>query len=460
MKRPMRSRLPGADYEQSVPLCCPTPVTRNPWDNWGIQLWLGSLVAGLLALQVPAAELKLSLLENGDLAWTNVFTNGICTLERAATLSGDWTPVQNFYTTNLVGQARLLSAPSNGFYRLLAVDISSNAPSAYSNLVGSYGILRTVAGNGAGRIDGTNYWQDRFEGGPATSASLSRPHFAMADNAGNIFIVDKDSHSVLKVTTDGLIHTVTGTHTGGFNGDGPDYGTNLQLNFPNGLWVRGDGTVYILDTGNDKVRRLAPDGIMTTLFTASNSISGGRGLWVSDDESTIYFVDGTNVRKWAAGAITKVNSKNFNDPGNLVVNPKGELIVTDRGANRVYRLNSDGSRDVIAGNGTANSVVEGTSALTNGVYGVRGVWYLPNDGYLLATHEGSQVLYVDPAGMIHVFVDGAPGHVHSGDGEWFHSPGFKISEVRGVTMDSQGNILITENDYGYVRKIEFLRLTP
>ena len=52
------------------------------------------------------------------------------------------------------------------------------------------------------------------------------------------------------------------------------------------------------------------------------------------------------------------------------------------------------------------------------------------------------------------------GNGHSGDGDYFHSPGFKVSEVRSVSADRRGNILITENDFGYVRMITFLRLTP
>ena len=105
-------------------------------------------------------------------------------------------------------------------------------------------------------------------------------------------------------------------------------------------------------------------------------------------------------------------------------------------------------------------MVDGATALNSGLYGVRGVWPLPNGGYLLATHEGSQVLYVDAGGIIHVFVDGAPGDGHSGDGDYFHSPGLKVSEVRSVSADGRGNILITESDFGYVRMITFLRLAP
>jgi hypothetical protein len=105
-------------------------------------------------------------------------------------------------------------------------------------------------------------------------------------------------------------------------------------------------------------------------------------------------------------------------------------------------------------------VVDGTLALTNGLYGVRGIWYLPNRGYLLALHEGSKILYVDPAGVVHIFVDGQGGPSHAGDGQWFYAPGYKIAEARSVSMDHRGNILIVENDAGYVRMIDFSRLTP
>ena len=92
---------------------------------------------------------------------------------------------------------------SNRFFRLVAVDVSTKTPLGYTNFVASYGLLHTVAGNGYGAVDGSNYWHANFEGGYATNAALSRPHFAIADAAGSVFIVDKDSHSVLKVTPDG-----------------------------------------------------------------------------------------------------------------------------------------------------------------------------------------------------------------------------------------------------------------
>ena len=426
-----------------------------------IRQWYSLFVGCGLAMPTLAADLQISAFtRGGNISWTNAFVNGVCTIESGSAPSGPWTPERNFFTTNSAGQSTLPLSSGNGYYRLLAVDISTNTPLAFDNLVNSYGILETIAGKGEFGLDGLNNWLPDYEGGPATNANLSRPHFAMGDDAGNIFIADKDSHSILKVTPDGNIHTVAGTHVGGFNGDGPAAGSSLQLNLPNGEWVRGDGTVYILDTGNGKVRRLGTNGIMSTLFTVSGGINTGRGLWVKDDESLVYFASATALKKWtpAGGARTVNNS--FVELGNLLVDPAGQLVVTDRGANRVYRVSSDGSFTAIAGNGNTSGGGDGFPALQTGLAGVRGVWFLPNGGYLLGTHTGSQVWYVDAMGLIRLFVDGLTGDVHSGDGEFFHSPGHKIGEVRSISVDARGDVLITENDYGYVRRIRFLRLQP
>ena len=126
---------------------------------------------------------------NGQIFWTNAFPSGVCTVEAATQLNGangqtTWIPQQNYFTTNSAGAGVFSPSPGNGFFRLLAVNISTNTPQAYTNLVQSYGILHTIAGNGdAGYSDPgedvTNYWQPGFEGGYATNAALSRPHFAM-----------------------------------------------------------------------------------------------------------------------------------------------------------------------------------------------------------------------------------------------------------------------------------------
>jgi len=217
--------------------------------------------------------------------------------------------------------------------------------------------------------------------------------------------------------------------------------------------------VYILDEGNSKVRRLDPAGLMTTLFHSSDNMETGRGLWVKDDESLVYFASGNSLKKWTPAGGVKTVANGFLELGNLVVDPAGNVVVTDRGANRVYRVSKSGNKTVIAGNGNSDGGGDGQAALDTGLAGVRGIWFLPNGGYLLATHEGSQIWYVDSAGMIHLFVDGSRG-AHAGDEEYFRVPGPKVSEVRAVTVDKQGRIIITENDAGFIRVIDFLPVAP
>lgn len=398
---------------------------------------------------------------SGQISWTNAFLAGVCNVQTAPTATGPWAPLTNVFTTNAVGQVTLPTSASNVMVRLLASDVSATNEGGFANLTQSYGRIHTIAGNGDGHTDGVNYWQSSFEGEFATNAALSRPHFAQADAAGNIFIADKDSHSILKITPDGRIHTAAGTHSLGNGPDTATVATNVALNYPNGLWVGGDGSVYVLDTENGKVRWLATNGLLTTLFTYSGGFGGGRGLWVRDDRALAYFVEGNDIRRWSATAgFKKINNNNFTDPGTLLVRTDGNLLVTDRGANQVYLLNvATGNHSVLFGDGAINTVIDGTSVLSNSLWGVRGIWPVPTGGYLLATHEGSQILYVDPANILHVLVDGYAGF-HYGDGEWFYTPGWKVSEPRSVTMDAQGNILIVESDYGFLRQVDFQRLTP
>jgi sugar lactone lactonase YvrE len=252
---------------------------------------------------------------------------------------------------------------------------------------------------------------------------------------------------------------VAGLSVEGDDGDLPAPGSQRHLSSPNGLWVRGDGTLFILDLGNSKIRRLDTNGILTTLFSVKDGIESGRGLWVQDDEMLVYFASGTAVKKWTPSGGLKTLASGFDDLGNLAPDPSGGIAVTDRGANRVYHVSKGGNKTAIAGNTKLSGGGDGWPALETGLAGVRGIWFVPVGGYLLATHEGSQIWYVDTAGIIHLFVDGAPG-AHSGDGQYFRTAGAKISEVRAVTMDKQGRILVAENDGGFIRTVDFLRLSP
>jgi streptogramin lyase len=254
---------------------------------------------------------------------------------------------------------------------------------------------------------------------------------------------------------------VAGVNAPGNGPDDPTPGTEAALWEPNGLWVRADGTVYILDLANGKIRRLDPNGILSTLFTVPGGIFGGRGLWVADDESLAFVASGTVVKKWTPTEGVTDFATGFVELGNLAIDPSGKVVVTDRGGHLVWRIEEDGSKTVIAGNGTTFGGGDGQIATETALNEVRAIWFVPTGAYFLATHRGSQVWYVDTAGYIHLFLNGDRRDTHAGDGTWFYNPfEFRVSEIRAITADFDGNLLITEHDSGYVRKVEFRRHMP
>lgn len=421
-----------------------------------LQFCLIALSCGSFA----CAELRIdSISPDGRVQINGLFTNGVCTVERAAGIAGPWGAAKNTFSTNAKAELSMSFTNSVSFYRALAVDLS-NGREGFTNLVESYNLLTTIAGAG-GSTAAFNKWQPEFEGGPATNALLSRPHIAMADGAGNIYIADKDAHAVRKVTPEGAIHTVAGVNAPGNGADQEIYGPEVALWEPNGLWVKRDGTVYILDLVNGKIRRLGTNGACQTLFTVPGGIVAGRGLWVAEDESRAYVASGTVVKRWIADEGVTDFATGFVELGNLAIDPLGKLVVTDRFGHRVYRIEADGSKTVIAGTSTFGGG-DGEFATETFLNEVRGVWFMPNGGYLLCTHRGSQVWYVDTAGYIHLLLNGSASFdTHAGDGTWFYNPAeFRVSECRAITMDLDGNILITDHDSGYIRKIQFLRHGP
>ncbi|MFE9455541.1 RICIN domain-containing protein [Streptomyces californicus] len=236
------------------------------------------------------------------------------------------------------------------------------------------GKISTVAGTGTAGFKGDN--------GPAVSAQLKTPRGMTMDSAGNLYVADSENHRIRKITSDGKISTVAGTGTAGFGGDGGP-STAAQLNLPYGVTVDSTGVLYVADGGNHRVRKITMDGKISTVAGTGAAGFGGDGgpalsamlKWpntvMSDGAGTLYIADGSNhrVRKVTPdGKISTVAgtgtagsggdggpaaSAQLNVPTGLVVDSTGTLYFSDQLNHRVRTVTNDGKIGTVAGTGTA-----------------------------------------------------------------------------------------------------------
>jgi hypothetical protein len=421
--------------------------------------------------RVPYLLLVNSNQTNITVLFTNKFDAGVGTVEGQ---SGRlWVPLENFFMTNLGGQVTLRLPTNYTVFRLRTLSVVPG--NAFANLAMAYGNIHTVGGLGE-TPEGVNGWLPSYENTPAVNVNLSNPRAAVADAAGNIYVVEKDGHAVDVIDTNGILHTIIGTHQPGTtaldDGTFEFTPTNSPLNKPSGLWFNPDltraeknaGFLYVLDSGNNRVREYSTIGnYIRTLFTDSSGITNGGALWVSTplaDEA--FYTDGTVLKHWQKDTGVEVLATGFLSVAGVVRSPQDRTIVADRGANRVYRVRGNGSylQDVQAGTGFAKGFMSAGKAKRISIPGPSSICYLPIGGYFIGLEEGTRVWYVDANDEAAPFIFGASG-VHDGDEAWFreHRRRPKVSNVHSVTLAPSGDIILVEGD-GFVRKIDFLRHKP
>jgi uncharacterized protein YjiK len=193
--------------------------------------------------------------------------------------------------------------------------------------VSTSGTITTVAGNGTTGFSG--------DGGPATNAGLSRPSGVAVDAAGNLYIADWGDSRVRKVSTSGTITTVAGDGTPGFSGDGGP-ATNASLRVPSGVAVDAAGNLYIVDTGNSRVRKVSPSGTITTVAGSGTYGFSGDGGQATDAD--------------------------LSSPTGVAVDAAGNLYITDQGNQRVRKVSTTGTITTVAGDGTTGFSGDGGPA--------------------------------------------------------------------------------------------------
>ena len=293
-------------------------------------------------------------------------------------------------TAGYSGDGGLATSATLRYPYAIAVDSSGNVYIADTQnqvlrkILASTGDISTVAGTTVAGYSG--------DGGAATSAKLNTPSGLAIDKTGNIYIADSGNHRIRMITlSTGVISTVAGNGTQGFSGDG-GLAQNAELNAPAGVAVDSSGNIYIADSNNQRVRMVS-SGVISTLAGNGSAGYSGDGYPAThlelngpislavDASQNIYVVDSGNnrIRKLVAtagdGSISTIagngtsgysgdgglaTSAELKSPDGVAVDIAGNIYIGDELNSRVRKITaSTGNISTVAGNGTIGNTGNG-----------------------------------------------------------------------------------------------------
>lgn len=253
--------------------------------------------------------------------------------------------------------------------------------------VDTNGVITTVAGTGKSGYSG---------GGPAVEAQLNTPQGIAIDREGNILIADTFNHFIRKIDKQGIITTIAGSHPWGYEGDGGP-ATKALMSVPQAVEVGPDGTIYISDSGNSRIRKIDSSGVIHhvvgsgpaaglfgagytgdsglaekgQVFTAADIAFDSAGnLYISDSgnnrirmvlrSSVLTTIAGTG-KPGFSGDGGKAIEAEINTPKKLVVDREGNIYFADQPNHRIRKIDPNGIIMTVAGSGEATGFIYETA---------------------------------------------------------------------------------------------------
>ena len=189
------------------------------------------------------------------------------------------------------------------------------------------------------------------------AAQLNSPRNVAVDAFGGLYIAEFNGHRIRLVTPDGLIQTVAGTGSSGSAGDGVA-ATSAQLSYPAGMAIDFTGTLYIADSGNQRIRKVFAGQMTTVLLPTLSTPTGVTG----DSSGGIYIADSGNLRilRRTAGNVVLTVASALSSARDVAIDPLGNLFIAD--GHRVRLLSSMGLSTTFAGDGTFGFAGDGPRA--------------------------------------------------------------------------------------------------
>jgi len=308
--------------------------------------------------------------------------------------------------------------------------------------------------------------------GVGDQARFSSPFGIACTPDGALFVVDRENHTIRKISTTGEVTTLAGTP--GVRGSTDGAGGAALFNDPHGIALDQAGMLYVADTANDAIRTITPGGLVSTLAGqpgAGGSADGvGRGarfsapvgivvraaglLYVADrDNSTIRAVTAAGVVSTIAGQLRKRGSVDgpstiarFTDPTGLAFDRSGDLLVTDPWNNCIRKVDASGALATLAGLGKGKEDGFLDTA--------RFDWPIDvacdrSGNVFVADLINHCIRKITPGGYVSTFA-GRGGERGSADGV---GPLARFDSPLGVAVDDLGNVYVADDGNLVLRKI-------
>ena len=300
----------------------------------------------------------------------------------------------------------------------IAADATGNVyfPSPVLNMV-----FKKDANGVVTRFAGSGALGESGVGGSALQVKLDFPDGVATDMHGNVYIADSSNCRVLKVAPTGVVNIAAGNASCGYSGDTAP-AILASLDFPVGLAVDQSGNLYIADADNCAVRKVDANGIITTV--AGTGVCGYSGDGGPATSARIYF------------------------PYGLALDAKGNLYIADPNNYRIRMLAPNGTISTFAGNGKCCYAGDGGPATSAEIYFATGVAVDSAGNVYIADADNARIRMVDPSGTIST-IAGTGVSGFAGDGA--AAAGARLSTPEGVAVDPSGNIYIADTGNSRIR---------
>ena len=346
---------------------------------------------------------------------------------------------------------------------------------SYNNVIRKItpgGVVTTLAG--VAGYYGTN-------DGPYGEAVFDYPKGVAVDGAGNVYVADSDNDAIRKVTPDGTVSTLAGSPRFDQNGNpiggsADGTGSGAQFDFPQGVAVDGAGNVYVADSDNETIRKVTPNGVVTTLAGLAKTAGSADGkgdkarfnfpIGVAVDAAGNVFVadsDNDTIREVTpAGVVTTMagmalftgnfdgtgSSGRFSFPTGLAIDSAGNLYVADTDNSTLREISPAALVTTIAGVAVSFGTVDGTGSEAR--FDIP--WAVatgPNGEVYVADTGNSAIRKITSAGLVSTLA-GLKGVYGTADGTGtdarFHYP-------QGLAVDGATNVYVADSVNNRIRKV-------